>query len=451
MSTLQLTQFDDTEACYVSPSAGARAANDPPFDVDTPDAAPAAAAEQQPNEAKPSPTALALVEVNKNIAEFDAVEAGLQALEKKYGKVIFGDIQTPKGLRAAKEARAEVRKPRYAAQYAITNAKGPLNTLKAAIAMRGEAIIARITAVEDPIDAQVKAEEKRLADERARLEREAAERKKAIDESIAEITSRVEACMGQPAAFMAETIAWLDNTEVLEEDFGDRTEEARAAWKSTRDRLVFMHAQTEAQEVLAAQLKAQQEEIARQKAELELRQKIADRIDAMRSLPLVMVEASAEKLRQALVVLGDLNPDDFGSRINEARGVAAQVVPELAALLDAALQEEADARQEAAYEPAAPSLPSLEARLDADDAEEAAAPAPEPEPVPAPDPVPAPVQPVAAAPARAVRREFRPTDGQLIEVLTLHFRVHESKVIEWLLAMDLEAASKRLLDGDVPF
>lgn len=34
----------------------------------------------------------------------------------------------------------------------------------------------------------------------------------------------------------------------------------------------------------------------------------------------------------------------------------------------------------------------------------------------------------------------RPTDAQIIEVLALHYRVHESKVIEWLLELDLDTA-----------
>lgn len=42
-------------------------------------------------------------------------------------------------------------------------------------------------------------------------------------------------------------------------------------------------------------------------------------------------------------------------------------------------------------------------------------------------------------------RQFHPTDEEIIDVLALHFRVHESKVIEWLLAMDLKAASERMV------
>lgn len=38
----------------------------------------------------------------------------------------------------------------------------------------------------------------------------------------------------------------------------------------------------------------------------------------------------------------------------------------------------------------------------------------------------------------------RPTDRQIIDALTTHFRVHDSKVIEWLMEMDLEAVSAEL-------
>lgn len=38
----------------------------------------------------------------------------------------------------------------------------------------------------------------------------------------------------------------------------------------------------------------------------------------------------------------------------------------------------------------------------------------------------------------------RPSDDEIITTLVQHYRVHESKVIEWLLAMDLQAASDRM-------
>lgn len=53
-----------------------------------------------------------------------------------------------------------------------------------------------------------------------------------------------------------------------------------------------------------------------------------------------------------------------------------------------------------------------------------------------------------AAPAISVvqlpSRHPRPTDAEIIEALALNFRVHESKVIEWLLDMDLNEACERM-------
>ena len=113
-----------------------------------------------------SATAIALRKVSGTVAEFDAVEAGLQTLEGKYKGAIF-DVEKPAGLAAAKVARADIREPRYAVQHAVANAKKPLMALSKAIAARGEEIIARITPLETPIHAQIEAEENRRAAEKA--------------------------------------------------------------------------------------------------------------------------------------------------------------------------------------------------------------------------------------------------------------------------------------------
>lgn len=64
--------------------------------------------------------------------------------------------------------------------------------------------------------------------------------------------------------------------------------------------------------------------------------------------------------------------------------------------------------------------------------------------------VPAPPASATSTPIRtpaARTKPARPTDQEIIDVLTMHFRVHDSKVIEWLLAMDLDAASTRLAEA----
>ena len=63
-----------------------------------------------------------------------------------------------------------------------------------------------------------------------------------------------------------------------------------------------------------------------------------------------------------------------------------------------------------------------------------------PEPIPGIDDVPTPA-PVAVA-TRATPSKARPTDGELIEVLSQHYRVHEMTVVAWLLDMDMQAVSE---------
>lgn len=52
--------------------------------------------------------------------------------------------------------------------------------------------------------------------------------------------------------------------------------------------------------------------------------------------------------------------------------------------------------------------------------------------------------PTGRGPAAAPGKD-RPSDQEIIETLALKYRVHESKVIQWLLDMDLEAASQELV------
>lgn len=358
-----------------------------------------------------TPWAVALREVTSNLALFDQVEVGLQKLEADHGGVIF-DVATPKGFAAAKAARLACREPRYATQNAIAEAKHPLNRLKAAIAERGESIIKRITAVESPIDAQVKAEEDRRKAEKARLEREAAERKAAIDEAIEEIRSRVDACIGQPLDFIVTTIEWLDNTEVEEEDFGDRTAEARGAWSATRERLVIMKATLEAAELAAAAAKIEADKLKAQK----------DALDA-RERELAAREAALKPAQRTPAV------DYSTNNQAEWRGPS----------LDQALASAQGRTLDAALLRVDP-VPAVKAErvytpLFAD-----------PEPVPAVK-AEQPAQPVVTRAA-----EWRPTDAQVVSVLAHYYNVTEMTVVGWIREMDPVALAERFNpENDVPF
>ena len=56
-------------------------------------------------------------------------------------------------------------------------------------------------------------------------------------------------------------------------------------------------------------------------------------------------------------------------------------------------------------------------------------------------------RPQAPAASTSPIKPTRPTDAEIIDVLVMHYRVHESKVIEWLLDMDLHAEGEKLAAG----
>lgn len=155
------------------------AAGAAPFDGGTPttDSAPAKPA---------SVVSTSLAVVKTTVKAFDAAEAGLAKLTKRYENVVF-DVSTTKGMKEATDARLAIRAPRYAVKKALDDAKRPLNDLKADITARAASLTERILALETPIDEQIKAEEKRKLEEKAA--REEADRKRilAISERITAI------------------------------------------------------------------------------------------------------------------------------------------------------------------------------------------------------------------------------------------------------------------------
>jgi len=57
---------------------------------------------------------------------------------------------------------------------------------------------------------------------------------------------------------------------------------------------------------------------------------------------------------------------------------------------------------------------------------------------------------IPAANTLPVTPAKRPADDEIIAALALHFRVHESKVIAWLLDMGLDEAAERMAEEFAP-
>lgn len=55
--------------------------------------------------------------------------------------------------------------------------------------------------------------------------------------------------------------------------------------------------------------------------------------------------------------------------------------------------------------------------------------------------------PPAGVAGRARPKASRPSDDEILGVLATHYRVHESKVIEWIITMDMERAARRSLEA----
>ena len=116
-----------------------------------------------------------LILVQTSLAEFDAVEAGLIELETKYKGVAYS-VATTKGMAEAVAARAEIRAPRIKVEKVREAGKKPIIELGRSLDRRAKEITARLVAIEEPIDDQIKVEEKRKAAEKAERERIESER-----------------------------------------------------------------------------------------------------------------------------------------------------------------------------------------------------------------------------------------------------------------------------------
>jgi chromosome segregation ATPase len=212
------------------------------------------------------PSLLEQIKDAKSIVEFDAVEAGLAELESKFSGVVYNDIATKDGLARAKADRATVREVRYTVANLASDMKDPLNRLKKLIDGGADRIKARVLKVEEPIDAQIKAEEARIEAEKERKRQEAEALRKARQDKIDAMSNAPTALAGQPAGRIAEALAEVQALEITLDEFGDQAGQAMSAQARAIGALAAMH-----NAALAAE--AQAAELAKLRAEAEERRK----------------------------------------------------------------------------------------------------------------------------------------------------------------------------------
>ncbi len=342
------------------------------------------------------------------VAEYTPIAAALAAARARYQDVVW-DLTTTRGNEDARRARREIVSLRTGLEARRKELKAPLLAQAKLVDDEARRITAELLQLEEPIDALIRADERRREEERAA--REAAERAR-----VAGIQAKIKAIMDQPikavrirsAALLQTAIDTLAAQEIDPDEFEEFAEDARLA-----------HAEAlAAMRTMLAEIREREAEEARARAEREAQAKR----DAASAAERAEAERQAREAQEAEVARLAAKRAEIERQQAEIERQQAEIERQAAELR--ARQEEAARSAEAAA---------------AADAECAA------DPIPGPAPVAA--TPVAVPPAPTTTgtpsRPSRPSDDQIIEALSMHYRVHETTVISWLLDMDLDAASAR--------
>ena len=186
------------------------------------------------------------------VVEYSPVDAALAELRSRYADVVF-PVETKDGMKDAKEVRSKLVKLRTGLEAKRKEIKEPALRRAQAIDAEAKMITTAIKAIEDPIDAQIKAEEARIEAEKA-----------AKAAKLAEIRSKIDGIRALPLALagassddIAAEKAALEAFTPLESVFGELVEDCKAAMAEAIASLSDLHARVMGQEAAAALVEAE--------------------------------------------------------------------------------------------------------------------------------------------------------------------------------------------------
>ena len=230
------------------------------------------------------------------VVKYSRTEAALADLREKYAGKTF-DLTTTKGDDAARAARLELKKLRTGLEAKRKEFKAPAIAFGRLIDTEADRITAEIKALEDPIDAQIRADEQRRETERLERGRVAAARRAEFEAKIAAIRGYVAAAKGLPSERIAKGLTFVEGM-AFGEEWAEFASAAAAAQGETvaalRDMLETVKAAeaAEAQRVENARVAA---DLAAQRKALEDAQAELDR----RTAAIAEAERKAQELEQA--------------------------------------------------------------------------------------------------------------------------------------------------------
>lgn len=233
-----------------------------------------------------------------SIQEYSKADAALADLAQRFKGVVF-DVTTTSGMQAARVARAELRGYRVGLEKTRVEIKAPALERCRLIDAEARRITAALTELEDPIDAQIKSEEKRK--EREAMERVMAEQRRvdAIKARIATLQKWPSACVGKTGAQIAAVLADL-RAQVIGDDFAEFKGEAEEVLRNVIAQVDTMCAGAEAQEAESERIKAERAELARLRAESEARDRAArEALEAEQRAARAQIEEEQRVAREA--------------------------------------------------------------------------------------------------------------------------------------------------------
>lgn len=227
------------------------------------------------------------------ITEYNQTAAALAMLNEKYSGQLF-EVTTTKGMDEAKKARAEVRGYRVSLEKLRVELKAPALERTRLIDAEAKRITAELLAIEEPIDQQIKEEERRKEEEKAAKARAEAARLTSISAKISALRNRVSAVAHQPATVIKAELEKALALELSADEFQEFLQDAQEALGETRKDLESALNARLLYEAEQAQLKAKQEaEAARIQAEREELAKLRE-AEAARKAEQARVEAEAK-------------------------------------------------------------------------------------------------------------------------------------------------------------
>ena len=213
--------------------------------------------------------------IQSAVAEFNATAAGLAELREKYEGIQF-DCSTTAGDKDARQARMALVTLRTTLEARRKELKEPLLAQGRLIDDEAKRLTAEFKALEDPIDAQIKAAEAEREARRQERERQEAERLAAINASIERIVRMPFLYVSASPNVIADAIAevtGMDLYVLFDDTHRPRAEEAKAGALEALGNLFNERTAAVAE---AARLAAERAELERIAAEQKAAQKAAD-------------------------------------------------------------------------------------------------------------------------------------------------------------------------------